>query len=932
MASLKNEIVKFIADIQLDPQQAAAYQKNLADCERSADALRKSISETTEKMEQMRSSGQESTQAYQALKKSLDADTKALKEATKGADKYAEALGINSMSLSQLQKHAKQVRAALANTHKEANPKVWQKYNDELKKTEARIREVKAGGEKAGSTMKGLGASIAGGFTVGTLAVKAIGAAINVAKKAFQTFTTATQTWADQWAIATEMAKAGWQQFIANIGQGTNVMKASIKDAMEAAREAAKLRDELFERQNSYKLMEADARVYINTQMEIANNSANDAKTRMDALDRVIAKENELAEAKKSIAQQDMDAAMLVLKTRTQMNDEQIQSVVDQYEQNREIIQQAQEYNKQLKSAQETIELWSWTLSQADDALAEDIATERIEAAKLKLEELVSGTSEDVKQFASLSAQYNLANDELVKAYIDAKLAMKQADEEMTAASASQARKRGTLQKQIDADEKAARDKAYQDRINAAQEAYHKELLVLKQQLARREITESEFNVKSEAAEISMLNAKIAINQAYGKDVTDLQSKIVDKQLATQRSLQQLFEKNNAEFKAMMQKMNDDAEKEADKLLESLTADTEAEIEALLDSLPEDVDIVKKMSRLIEKNNSTEPASKSGKLAKAQNDYQAELADLESMHELQLISEEEFLARKKQLHEEYSKNIAEISVKTWQDSLQVANQFLDAAGNMVNAMRDAELNKLDAQMQAELTAAGDNAEERERIEAEYEQKKLDTQKKYADVDMAIQIAKTIAAGALAAIQSFAQLGPIAGAVMAAVIAATTAAEVASIVQQRNAIKNSSVSSSGGSGSGSNAVVKTREVTGYADGGYTGDGGRFEPAGIVHRGEYVVAAPELRDPSVAREVARIERKRLGRMAGRKSAAGYADGGYVGDSSSMADDGVLVRIYSLLKAYIDQTPMSYVVLSQLEAKQDYQKRVKSKISLK
>jgi hypothetical protein len=924
MASLKNEIVKFIADIQLDPQQAAAYQKNLADCERSADALRKSIAETTEKMERMRSSGQESTQAYQALKKSLDADTKALKEATKGADKYAEALGINSMSLSQLQKHAKQVRAALANTHKEANPKVWQKYNDELKKTEARIREVKAGGEKTGSAMKGLGASIAGGFTVGTLAVKAIGAAVNVAKKAFQTFTTATQTWADQWAIATDMAKAGWQQLIANIGQGNNVRKASIKDAMESAREAAKLRDELFERQNSYKLMEADARVYINTQMEIANNSANDAKTRMDALDNVLAKENELAEAKRSLAEQEMTAAMGVLQTRTQMSDTEIQFIVDQYEQNRDLIQQAGEYNALLER-QDAIRA---SMRHSTDQFSINYNAQALN----EVQQALRGWDESVIEAARLTRQYNLANDDLVKSYVDAKLAMKQADEELSAASATQARKRGTLQKQIDADEKAARDKAYQDRINAAQEAYNKELLLLKQQLARREITESEFNVKSEGAEISMLNAKIAINQAYGKDVTDLQTKIVDKQLATQRTLQQLFEKNNGEFRQMMQKMNEDAEKEADKLLESLTAETEAEIEALLDNLPEDVDIVKKISRLTEKNNSTEPASKSGKLAKAQNDYQAELADLESMHELQLISEEEFLARKKQLHEEYSKNIAEISVKTWQDSLTVANQFLDAAGNMVNAMRDAELNKLDAQMQAELTAAGDNAEERERIEAEYEQKKLDTQKKYADVDMAIQIAKTIAAGALAAIQSFAQLGPIAGGVMAAVIAATTAAEVVSIVQQRNAIKNASVSSSGGSGSGSNAVVKTREVTGYADGGYTGDGGRFEPAGIVHRGEYVVAAPELRDPSVAREVARIERKRLGRMAGRKSAAGYADGGYVGGSSSMGGDGVLVRIYSLLKAYIDQTPMSYVVLSQLEAKQDYQKRVKSKISLK
>ena len=46
MAGIKNEIVKFIADVELDPQQAAQYQKSLEDCEKSADALRKSIADT----------------------------------------------------------------------------------------------------------------------------------------------------------------------------------------------------------------------------------------------------------------------------------------------------------------------------------------------------------------------------------------------------------------------------------------------------------------------------------------------------------------------------------------------------------------------------------------------------------------------------------------------------------------------------------------------------------------------------------------------------------------------------------------------------------------------------------------------------------------------------------------------------------------------
>lgn len=925
MAGIKNEIVKFIADVELDPQQAAQYQKSLEDCEKSADALRKSIADTTAKMEAMRDAGQESTSQYAALKKSLEADSKALKEAGKNADKYAEALGIGSMSLSQLQKHAKQCRQALANTHKEANPKVWAKYNDELKKTEDRIREVKSGGEKTGKAMKGLGAQIAGGFTVGSLAMKAFDGAVNLVKKGFDDFTKATQVWGDWWAHTTDMVNAGWQQFIANIGQGSNVVKGSIKDAMRAAKEASLLRDEMFERTNSFKMMESDARVYINTQTEIANNSSKSAKERMDALDNIIAKEQELAETKKSLAEQERTAAIEMLRSRTSMTDEELKFVIDNYEGNRDLITQAGEYNELLKKRSSIMANFKWANNQ--------VAVEANAKALDEVDKQLKGWDETIVEAARLTRQYDLANDDLVNSYVNATLAFKQADEELTAASAAQARKRGTLQKQIDADEAAKSNKAYQDRINAAQSAYDKEMLLLKQQLAARQMTETEYNVRSQAAEISMLNAKIAINKSYGKDVTDLQTKIADKQLASQKAIRQALEKNSSEFTQMLKKMNADAEAEADKLVESLTAETAAEMEALLDSLPEDVDIVKKISRLVDKENGTEPVSRKGKRAKAEDTHKAELADLEDLHELQLISEEEYLARKKQLNEDYAKAVAEINLQTWQDSLDTANQFLDAAGNMVNSLRDAELNKLEAQMQAELTAAGDNAEEKERIEAEYEQKKLDTQKKYADVDMAINIAKTIAAGALAAIQSFAQLGPIAGAVMAGVIAATTAAEVASIVQQRNAIKNQTVGASGNSSS-SSGVVQTREVTGYADGGYTGRGGRFEPAGIVHRGEYVVAQPELRDPSVAREIARIERKRLSRLRGKSpSVPGFADGGYTSGGATLPANAfeVLHDIYSLLRGYVAQTPMAYVVLSQLQAQENYQKRVKSKISL-
>lgn len=58
--------------------------------------------------------------------------------------------------------------------------------------------------------------------------------------------------------------------------------------------------------------------------------------------------------------------------------------------------------------------------------------------------------------------------------------------------------------------------------------------------------------------------------------------------------------------------------------------------------------------------------------------------------------------------------------------------------------------------------------------------------------------------------------------------------------------------------------------GVADGGYTGPGAKYEPAGVVHRGEYVMP----------REV--VQRVGVDNLAGLHSAAlkGYADGGLVG----------------------------------------------------
>ncbi|SDI39671.1 phage tail tape measure protein [Pseudomonas abietaniphila] len=59
-----------------------------------------------------------------------------------------------------------------------------------------------------------------------------------------------------------------------------------------------------------------------------------------------------------------------------------------------------------------------------------------------------------------------------------------------------------------------------------------------------------------------------------------------------------------------------------------------------------------------------------------------------------------------------------------------------------------------------------------------------------------------------------------------------------------------------------------------DGGYTGDGGKYQPMGVVHGGEVVIRKEVVQQPGMRQYLERLN----------KNGKGYADGGYVGLSSS------------------------------------------------
>ena len=880
--AIENEIVRFIAEMELDPQDQAKFTEGLKDSEKRCEALRDSIEATNKKLTELRLKGKENTNEFKNLEAQLKADTRALKETSKEAQRYSAALGLNQMSIKQLQQHAKSLRSIISGLHKEADPQLWDKYQAELGATNARLKELKKGTEQTEGGFKALFGNLTQGITVGNLWSQALTGAFGLLKKGLSDAVSQTMVWGDAWTMATVKLKAGWNQFISNIGQGKDIVKSSIKDAIAAAQEAQELLDELYERENSASLQEIILQTEINKLRAVANDSSKPEQERLRALELILEKEQQIASTRESIAKQALEAAAGPLRQKTGLDDSDLEAYVVNYEKNRPVIQQAQKYNALLK---EQRQLESSLKQAGNDAYFREQTGNRLDEVRRLMSEF---SDEQVQYFAGVSRQYNLSNDDLVNNYVNALKRLLEVQRDLSDAEAAQARRRGTLVNSIET-EKYASD------VAAVENAYNLQLNSLKQSLLDREITQDEYNSRSQEVETARLERLKQINLQYGKDIAGIDGQILDARLKAQTPDRDTSSwlHNDLDPETFMQTLRE----------KGGTAKTQTSGELAT-------------------------AGTSEEMSESQKLMDMELGLLDTLHEQKLISEEEYLARRTALIQKYNEKSEQTELESWEGKLQVANNMLSLMEGAVNASREAEYASLDAWKEKELAAAGDNAEKREQIEAEYEAKKLEIQKKYADVDMGIQIAKTIAAGALAIMQSWAQLGPVAGSVMAALITATTAAQVATIVAQRNAIKNSSSDSGASAAAGSAAV-------GFSEGGYTGDGGRLEVAGVVHRGEYVVPQPELRDPYVRSVVASIESRRRARTT-KNRLPGFADGGYtsspVQSGSSSGDDDVLVGILGVLQD-IRRTPLqAYTLLSEFESRQRLRDRFRSVSSLR
>jgi len=195
-----------------------------------------------------------------------------------------------------------------------------------------------------------------------------------------------------------------------------------------------------------------------------------------------------------------------------------------------------------------------------------------------------------------------------------------------------------------------------------------------------------------------------------------------------------------------------------------------------------------------------------------------------------------------------AKNEAEIQAERDKEAtiLSIKQAGLQGIQMGVDAAFASRMNRLNAQMQAELNNENLTGAQRVAI-----------QKKYAKEQQKLDVKQAIINGALAVGNALATTKPLipAGIIAAALAGLSTGIQIATIKAQK-----------------------------FDVGGYTGKGGKYEPAGVVHKGEYVIPSEIVSDSRYSPVINSLESRRRGIMgSGAMHRTQYAIGGYVGQQA-------------------------------------------------
>lgn len=246
---------------------------------------------------------------------------------------------------------------------------------------------------------------------------------------------------------------------------------------------------------------------------------------------------------------------------------------------------------------------------------------------------------------------------------------------------------------------------------------------------------------------------------------------------------------------------------------------------------------VKPQERQMEIIEEEDPVEDTYALDKYKQSLDGQLALLEAFHDAGIISEMEYQDRLSEINKQKEEERAQVR----KAALDTFNQLAGSMSQLMNAMQDSEISKIEKRYDAQIKAAQKEGKDTTELEEQKEEAILAVKRKYADKQFALQVLQVTASTAVSAMEAYKAMagipvvGPALGAAAAAAAVIAGMAQIAAAKQQAD-------------------EAKGLYTGGYSDDyvqGYTAKGDSHDVAGVipVHKNEFVTNHEGVANPHV-----------------------------------------------------------------------------------
>ena len=348
------------------------------------------------------------------------------------------------------------------------------------------------------------------------------------------------------------------------------------------------------------------------------------------------------------------------------------------------------------------------------------------------------------------------------------------------------------------------------------------------------------------AAEQAHFDQQVAVEQAY----QDALAKVMEQgetqqELTLEQQRDQKLEVLKGYYQAALNMAKQNGEDTTQ--LEKAYKDVQAQIKK---------EYTTKQNELLDEQDEKKKQARQALGFDQQSEYDRQLQQLQQALDNQYITQQEHEEKVQQLKRE--------------SFMKQAECYTNLFSNAVTSLQNAEMANVDAKYDAEIKAAEGNTALQEKLEKKKANEKLKIQKKYADVNFAMQVAQIISNTAVSIMKAYSEMGPIAGSVAAALMGVTGAAQLVVANAERQKVKRMTLNgSASGSSSVGSRVASGRESGGRIDVEREQDGKHFNaeyapgkrgyvdhPTVIVGEGprgrskEWVASNAALENPTIA----------------------------------------------------------------------------------